>query len=950
MATQASQISVVAELERCGWGFEWSGSDELKCRCPFHDDASPSCCVNVDKRVFKCFVCKAHGDIVGLLAAILKAPRAVVLLDLGKRYVLDEKKIIDPHTIERYHQAIWSAGPLLKELERRAVSHDMVRKYRLGAYEGRVTIPIKNESGLYVNVRRYLPGAPGADKFRNARGRGKIRLFPHEQLRYDDVLLCGGEIKAIVAAEELNPHAVGAICATGGEENWDPRLTREFQGKRVWVCMDVDEVGRRASQELCGILSRAARWIGEVVLPLDVDQHPHGDINDYVAAGGRLWPLLEAAAEYQRPGKSSAGDDTVDATPENTDLVSAMSATSVGRRLRVKVVVSSMDTAPYIVPHRVIPRCDRSQKECAICPVYSSEDNQEHEVAPESSAILAMVKARSHVLRESIMAALDVPRTCPAVDFDVTAHYNVEETRVSPQLDITERGVDRPMQPAYCVGESPELNASYYVTGRVHPHPLTQQSTLVVSRCEPAADALSTYEPHHLERLLMFQPDEWTRESVRSKLHKLYADLEANVTRICQRREIHLVVDMAYHSPLLIDLDDSPNTKGWVEVLIMGDSSQGKSETTMRMMRHYEVGAKVECKNATNAGLLGGVQKFGDRWFATWGVIPTHDKRLLVLEELKGMATEEIGKLTDMRSSGIAEMQKIEKRRTFARTRLIALSNTRGEGVRPLSSYNFGVEAVQELIGGLEDVRRFDTCLLVGADDVDAKALDAWVRERAPVPHRHTSELCHELVLWAWTRRESEVWFEPEAKTVILDEALSMSEEFTEQIPIVDRGSMRYKLARLAAAIAARTFSCDETMQALVVRPCHAEFVAEFLKRQYRRPIVGYTDYTAAIRLTQTITDEPAVIKAINATPFARDLCKNLLNTSDIELQDVQDWCAWDRYDAQQLLSVFVRKQALLRVARGYRKTPPFIKLLRTLLENGKLVDRPSYMEETEEF
>ena len=74
----------------------------------------------------------------------------------------------------------------------------------------------------------------------------------------------------------------------------------------------------------------------------------------------------------------------------------------------------------------------------------------------------------------------------------------------------------------------------------------------------------------------------------------------------------------------------------------------------MRLMDHYKLGARHECKNATSAGLLGGLQQLGSRWFVSWGIIPMHDKRLVVLEEIKGTPIEVLAKLTDMRSSGIA--------------------------------------------------------------------------------------------------------------------------------------------------------------------------------------------------------------------------------------------------------------------------------------------------------
>lgn len=934
-------INVLAELERAGVSYEWAGEDEIKVCCPFHGDTQPSCGINVEKRLFKCHAagCGADGDFVSYLARLLKTTRALVLQDLSTRYDVDEAKTIDASVVERYHAGIWEAGPLLKALRDRGVTDALIRKYRLGVDDGRVTIPIKNERGLFVNVRKYLPGAPGNTKMRNTRGHGKIRLFPIEQLKYDRIVLCGGEMKAIVAADELNRHGIGAITATCGEGNWEPEFTRALADKRVWVCLDVDEEGQKSARERCAVLSRTCEWVGNLVLPLDRDQYPHGDVNDWVGQEhAALLPLLDACDEWVPPFKAPQDEE-----PADCDIKTATSADMAGKRIRVPCVVSAMDTAPYVVPRQIEVRCDRSQKECGMCAIYGSKDDVVScELSPESPVILEMVAASRTVQHDALCRGLGVPTSCNAVAFNPVSYYNAEDVRISPALEITNRSADRVMQPAICIGSGMELNESYVLTGRMHPHPKSQQSTLLISEYRPTKDALSTYDPGDLSELRCFQPREWTTDSLREKLDHIYEDFEANVTRIFQRRGLHLTVDLTYHSPLLLRFDGR-TVKGWVETLVLGDSAQGKSETTLNIMRHYGLGEKVECKNASVAGLLGGLQQMGSKWFVTWGVIPTHDKRLVVLEELKGTSTEVIAKLTDMRSSGVAEIPKIEKRRTHARTRLIALSNPRSD--MQLSSYNFGVEAVKELIGGLEDVRRFDYVNVISAADIDASSLNVLQRQRPVVPHVYTAELCRKLVLWAWTREASQVRFSEEAQSACLDVATRLSEEFTDVIPIIDRGSSRYKVARLSAALACRTFS--EEAGDVLVRACHVEYIAELLRDTYGSAAVGYSDYTAAMRITQELVDPAAIKKQIGETPFPGDFVKQMLHTNKIELQDIQDWCSWDRHEATLMMSLLVRKHALRRDGRHYRKTPEFIRLLKKMSTNG-FVGRPDFIPEVE--
>jgi hypothetical protein len=946
--SKSDQISVIAELERIGYAFNWASENEIKCLCPFHEDSSPSCNINTQKRIFKCHVsgCGAHGDFISFLAGALKTTRATVYAELSTRYVFDSEAAIDPQVIERYHEAIWSAKPLLQELYNRGVTDKIIRARRLGERDGRIMIPIVNRSGIFVNIRKYLPGAPGKDKMRNMKGRGKLRLYPIEQLEYDDIVITGGEVKAIVGAEQLNKKGIGCIAPTGGEGNWDQTFTAEFANKRVWICDDIDDEGQKGAMMKCASLYRTATSVHNIILPLDKEKYPHGDINDFVGLeNGKLYPLLKKAIEW-KPIVERTIEDTV---PEKMELIHAIHAKNTGKRIEVKAIVTTIDDAPYIIPKDVAIECEHDQNECMFCPVHMT-NNHEMTIHPESAAILELMGEAKGSQRGPIMRGLFIPETCKTCRLTPVTYYNIEDCRLSPQLEVTNRTADRVMQPAACIGNGLDLNEPYLFTGRMFPHPKTQQSTLLMSKYTATQDALGTYKCENLDDLKIFQPSEWTVEGIEAQLDRVYDDLEANVTRIFKRRDMHLIVDLTYHSPLHIKFDGKI-VKGWVESLIVGDSAQGKSEVTCGsegnggLMSHYRLGEKVECKNASVAGLLGGCQMVGGkRWFVTWGIIPTHDKRLVVLEELKGASQEVIGKLTDMRSSGIAEIPKIEKRRTHARTRLIALSNPRGD--RTMSTHNFGVEAIKELVGSLEDIRRFDVFYIVNRNDVDASELNKAQKSRPYVPHDFTSDLCRSLILWAWTRTPDQVIFEQDASTLVLEEATKLSNEYSDQIPILDRGSARYKLGRLASSLACRTFSTDNNHQNIVVRACHVQYIAQTLRRIYSSHSFGYLDYTSAIKLTQEIVDPDAIKKKINETSFPCDLVNQLLHTSRIELSDLQDWCAWDREQAQGLLSFFVRKRAFQRDGRFYRKTPAFIRLLKDLQDKNEIIDRPSFIDE----
>ena len=50
------------------------GGPQLKLKCPFHDDRTPSLSVNTDKDIFRCFGCPAKGNVLDFIALMEKFP------------------------------------------------------------------------------------------------------------------------------------------------------------------------------------------------------------------------------------------------------------------------------------------------------------------------------------------------------------------------------------------------------------------------------------------------------------------------------------------------------------------------------------------------------------------------------------------------------------------------------------------------------------------------------------------------------------------------------------------------------------------------------------------------------------------------------------------------------------------------------------------------------------
>ena len=937
-------IDILHELD--GYCIEYTVKDGFaEVVCPFHGDTNPSGSVSIEHGGFKCFACGHTAQFIVYLAAVAKKEPGIIKADLESRYGATNDKVIDISIVEKYHDAIDAESFLKAQLLKRCVGDDIIRERRLGAHKNRITIPVYNKAGYVVNLRKYRPGGEQRSKVLNHRGHGKPpRLYPIDQLKYDQIALCGGEIKALAAAAVLNNRGIGAICITAGEGNWDIKLSPEFRDKTVYIVYDIDDAGVKGAESVAYQLYTVAREVFIVKLPLDVDKYPAGDVNDFLAEKGDL-PTLLAATDVPWTPLHKRHLLNGDITPVH--ISKAINAEYTTRKISTDCMIAAIGEAPYAVPKEVVCSCGRDQEVCGVCPVLHDAQGKPYQIPSEDPAILMMVGEDMKKQTEALKMALDIPTRCNSCRFTPTEFYHVEDVRLSPKLEISNREIQRELIPALALQPDLVLNETYEVKGRMHPHPKTQGSTLLISESSISSDALSLYKNENPHELNIFKPMEWSVDSIHSKLDDIYDDLSSNVTGIYGRKNLHLVVDLAYHSVLFLDVFRKPNQttrlKGWAEVLILGDSAQGKTETTISLSKHYRLGTKVDCKNATTAGLLGGVVTLANKNYVKWGVMPTHDKRLVIFEELKGMREDVFATLTDMRSSGRAHVQKIQNRVTHARTRLIALSNPR-DG-RTMGTYSHGVEAIRQLIRGPEDIRRFDAVLIVSGDEVSQSEIQRSMLRQNSVEHIYTSDLCQRLVLWAWT--VDKVKFEDERH--LMECAVNLQKQYHDSIPLVNPGSSHEKIARLAAALAARTYSTED-YETLLVRKCHVEYIVKFLTEIYSQDNCKYDKYSKGHERTTAVSDEKGVIALINSVPNPLLLVTHLLNetSATFDVYDIRPWVNQDQDLALRFIGGLLRLGVVRRVkkSQAYYPTPGLIKLMNRMVEEKLFTTKPEFIEE----
>jgi hypothetical protein len=426
-----------------------------------------------------------------------------------------------------------------------------------------------------------------------------------------------------------------------------------------------------------------------------------------------------------------------------------------------------------------------------------------------------------------------------------------------------------------------------------------------------------------------------TLAAIDAKLKEIYDDLADNVTHIYGRQDLHLIIDLAYHSPLRFYYDGKLLRKAYPEVLIVGDTRTGKTQCAEALQAHYGLGVIAGGEAMSYAGLVGGLQQIGKSWNCTWGKIPQNNRRLVIIDEATGMTDKDIAQMSAVRSQGIASITKIQSQQTEARTRLIWLANPRGDIT--VNQFSSGVDIIESLISFPEDIARWDCALIVSKDEVDFDHMS--LRRRSPVPHVFTSEVCKSIVLWAWTREAREIEIIDEAEEICYELGKEMCKKYSSDFTLVNPSEQRIKLIRLATALAARLFSTQDGNR-LIVFPNHVTYIYKFLNRIYDSKYFKYDSWSTNQNAgTQLINREAIKEFCLSITPAG---CLKFLDLKTIRLQDIEHYLGVPYDEAKHKLSVLLLNNAVART-RGeyYKKVPEFNMMLAEYgKQNGKPVEK----------
>lgn len=939
----------VDELKRCGLTYSRHGN-EVKSQCPFTElhlagqDRNPSFTVNLESGVYFCNACGSKGNMHTFYCATRHVDKQEGWFALGDALGLerptdiDSRPMIDPALPSKYHQALMRSTGVIRDVlrDKRGLTDETLNKFMIGWDGERITIPIYDENYELVNLRRYKWNSYEdstkminyEDQFGNAYGENRVYGIEHLiDDRCKAIVWCEGEWDRLVA-EQLG---IPACTMTAGANNfrieWLKLLKRK---KRIYICYDNDAAGKRATE----FLVEQLRGTTEVyVVNWPAEWREKGDITDYIVKDGKT------REEFRN---LFAPIDACDETPI-VPLAASSNARYTGKRIKVPVLVAGKESAPFIYPKTTVITCDyfdEERKQCSAC-LLAATKRKDVSLTSQSAFMLKLIDCKDEDQRRIMRNIAGCNSRCTLADVTVKEYGNLESIHMIPKAEENFGFAARQEYVArngYMIGNNLPTNKKYTLVGYMHADPNTQRATYIFDQAIPEKDMMDELEMTDdvVEQLKIFQPAEG--QSVADKFNEIHRDLERNVTYIWDRRKVAIAVDLVYHTALSFTFQEQHVKRGWAECLIIGDSGQAKTTLVERLMSHYRAGELLSGESSRRTGLVYSLQQSGAKgtWTLMWGAMPLNDGGLLTVDELSGMSEDDLAKMSDVRSSGIAKATGVVTAETTARTRMIFISNPRNG--RQLKAETYGVSSVLKLFGKAEDVRRLDFAVAVASGEVDSAIVNKAVSEMPAVPHIYTSDRCKLRVMWAWSRRPENIIFTPEATTRILECAEKMGHKYSSRIPLVEPADQRLKLARLSVAAAACLFSTDESGEDVIVKPEHVDFVHKYLESLYDSKALGY-DRFSADEFENSDTTDAAMQRLRNgfiSIPFVShdipEIVRALYQLPYFNRNTLEDATGLDRDELKNLLQFLISSSIIERAGQDYKRTPLGLSFIEQLL------------------
>ena len=924
--------------------------------CPFHPDKNPSFGFNRHTGRWCCWAGCGKGSAFDYIMHTNGSNFLEALFELGDRFGVPrparqgpQRPPIREELVNEWVTALWNIPLAIQWLrEKRGFTDQILKHYQIGwdHKRQRNTIPVRDERGNVVNVRLY-----------NAKKEAKIinytegvhkygsppRLFGLDEfVKFEgqQVIICEGEWDRLLLQQE----AMMAVTGTHGCSVFKPEWLPYFKDKAIVIVLDCDPEGQKAALNLLeAFRTTPLTSIRNVVLPLKGAKDDK-DISDYFHkrgfTGTDLQKLIEETPVHQyqdplREEEAASLDSFTDI--ERTDLIN--------KKVQVAITVcGETSEAFHAVEEFRITSCPRMAKGgCFQCKGVLQSHRlprgaKEYIGSCMSTDFQVKAMLREYACKHNQKPAIEIVSQTTMKEF--FCHQRVSRvTQIRDEEGNIAQMIDGKKQELlekrvyYLSSEHPKPG-NYLATGWIKSHPKTQQVTMLIETLLATEDDWEGFKT---------QDAIPTLKALRAVgFSELFKDLTKNVTRVYERDELLLSVLLTYCSPRWIRFNGEI-IRGWLVVLIVGDSGSGKTQTYQRIAEYMNVGDTLSGLTGSRTGLAYALVEHQQKgWQVRIGRYPANSRKILTVDETQHLPEWDMRAISKAMEEGFLQIDRVQSRGYESQTRLLLIANPRKDKV--MDTFSFGCEALKTLFPPTV-IRRTDFAVFANAGDLKDLSFINKPNDADPKA-KVTPAMLRALVFWVWNLKPEAVIFQPDAEQACLTIAQTMTEQFgyAADIPLVTLSDFRKKLARISAAMAAINLSSDETFSTLVVQKSHVEFTARFLTALFNHDNCSLDDYSDIQRQGSQLEDYAQIEQAFvekagnmrhskDSEPHFKRTILTLRITERIKREDLAEQVGASKDTVSEYIRLLKRFNLIESGPFGYIKKPKFNKFIRRFIK-----------------
>jgi hypothetical protein len=468
---------------------------------------------------------------------------------------------------------------------------------------------------------------------------------------------------------------------------------------------------------------------------------------------------------------------------------------------------------------------------------------------------------------------------------------------------------------------------------RPFPSPRTQQTVLLATDVSFPDEEVK----YDVEKLKHLRAKFNTFDSVDDRVKWILDEFEI-YSHIVGRQNLAFAGFLCYFTPLYFEFDGDVQ-RGWGLVIFIGDTTTAKSETLKKLIALLGRGTLITAETASLVGLTGtSTQLLKEGWFVDWGLLVLSDRRLLGIDGFHKLPSASSASLAEAERSGVIMITKAGKNSAYARTRQVKIGNPvdleeERFKTKKIDSFLYRCMALPSFLD-MTSIARLDLAAFTGEFDVKAEEVNKHFSRQ----YDQDLLLLAEALKWCWSGKVK-LAFTTEAVEEILRSATELYNTFhSSSVPLVSM-DMKFKLARLSAALAYLLLSTED-FETVTIKKEHVQYVRKFIESEYSKAglnIIAQTERHETLTLEDVNLLIDETVRELGWDRADRDRVKDIWRFIVLNGRVTKDglktkFSLADKGELRPLIAV-MQNQGLIRTGKGFYPK-------QTLIEAYKIIER----------